>query len=305
MKETILDKYALQKLTKEDNVWLKKMLEQDPSFQQELDFHADVVNGMAHYSNNKEREKTLKDKISQIDAALEQEGFFGDNLEKNLIKSLQRKGENELQDTISAIDQNLEEEGFFKTAPQQKPVFGFVKLFLAAASILLILTFSWSFFKSADFNPEQQYALAFQPYKNTLSTAVQLELSEQGFGGNPKELPLNQLLEAMTAYDQQNYPKACELLKKADNGELDKSYQNTVRLYLALSYMANSQKQQAIPILEKLAQEVSTKQQETVTWYLGLAYLNDGTLEQSKEYLEQLVASKKYGEQASLLIKQF
>lgn len=306
MKETILDNYAFNRLNNKDKAWLKQTLAQDPSFQQELDFHADVVRGMIYYSQQKTTNQALKDKISQIDAELEQEGFFSSRLEKALIESIQLKGEQALQKTILNVDQTLAQEGFFDTlkpTQEKKSVSRLFRILVAAASVILVATVGWQWISPKSIAPQEQYLLAFQPYQNVLSKSIQLELSEYGFGGNPKKEPLNQLLEAMNAYDAHAYKKATNLLTIARENGIDKNYQAIAQFYLALSYMGNDQTQQAIPLLVDLSKQ-KTVYQETTYWYLGLAYLKNEALDNAKEQLIKLTTSKVYGERAKLLVKQ-
>jgi len=119
MKEDILDRYALNSLTDKDQAWLKQELENNPSFQKELDLHLDIVEGLNVHMNTlfdialeeiaPFENKVLKDKIKEVDAELEKEGFFNkEPLEKELIKSIQLHGENELKNTIKKVDTELE-----------------------------------------------------------------------------------------------------------------------------------------------------------------------------------------------------
>lgn len=302
MKETILDNYARNQLSDEEKDWIKQQLKEDPNFQKELDLHADLVQGIQLHMNEQVN-KSLKTTIQEVDNKLEQDGFFEDKLGKAVIQQLQLEGSKDLQQTIFKVDQELAKEGFFTApAPASQPKVVWFKRLIAAASILLICTLAWQLLAPTGFKTEEQYQLAFRVYDNQLSQPIQLELSEQGFAGNPQKKLLQQLLNAMEAYDQEDYTTASQLLKKAlDHSNLDQSYQLMAEFYLALSYMANQQEQLAIPLLKNLAFN-DINQQEHVSWYLALAYLKQEQIDLSKNILENLISSQQYGSKAQQLL---
>lgn len=88
MKENILDNYALNRLTSTEKVLLKKALDTEPGFQQELDFHKEIVQGIEVHMESLfdaalvdvliYADQALKDTINQVDTTLEIENFFQD-----------------------------------------------------------------------------------------------------------------------------------------------------------------------------------------------------------------------------------
>ena len=104
MKDIILDKYALNRLSDKDKAWIKQQLLKDPNFQKELDLHADIVQGMHIYMEHlfdtalieiqPFQIDDLKNKINQIDKELESENFFE-------IQSAENK---KLDRTIQTVD---------------------------------------------------------------------------------------------------------------------------------------------------------------------------------------------------------
>ena len=303
MKEEILDRYARQELTSDDKLWLKQTLAEDPNLQQELDLYRDIVRGMDLYSH-----KTTRKTIQKVDAALEQEGFFEDRpknaLEGKLIENIKILGKEDLMQTIQNVDATLEQEGFFEQPAQttKTPIFSLVKITIAAASILLVLTLSWQYLNPS-IAPAEQYAALFEPCENTLSHAVKMELSEQGFGGNPEVASLEQLVTAMDFYDAKEYDKASQALVNLQQQGIDPAYQHQAQLYLALSYMAEEQLPSALPILKELANS-NGLQKETATWYLALIHLKQENLGLAKEQLETIQASTIYKEKATQLLQQ-
>lgn len=298
MKEDILDKYALDQLSLEDKQWIKDTLTEDPSFQQELDLHKKMVKGLVDKATQEEYNKLLKAKISQIDEILDQEGFFDKGLDKALIYGLQQQGQRELSQKIKTVDKDLEQEGFFKAQNSSKTG-QFFRIFAAAASIVFILSLTWYFSNDSSINYQQEYASAFKSYENTLSKTVQLELSEQGFGGNPDETKLQNILKAMDAYDQQDYASAIDLFKVALEGKISPEYKKQIQFYLGLCYLELDQPKQSVEYLQPIANTSN----ETTSWYLALAYLKIEKKEAAKNVLQKLVHPNPYQEQAKKLLQ--
>lgn len=86
MKENILDNYALKRLSASDKTLLQKALSSDPNFQQELDFHCDIIKGIETHMEQLfdaalvdvlvYADQDLKNIIQQADIELESENFF-------------------------------------------------------------------------------------------------------------------------------------------------------------------------------------------------------------------------------------
>ncbi|MBL4648325.1 MAG: tetratricopeptide repeat protein [Aureispira sp.] len=286
MKENILDKYALNQLNSEEEQWIKNALAKDPGFQQELNLHQNMVNALIKKGAQEAADANLKATISQIEETLEQDGFFDKGVEKELIQGLQLEGEKELFQKIQHIDKNLEQEGFFepKKSTNTTP---FIRLFAAAASIVFVLSFAWYYSSNSTVNYQQEYAAAFEQYDNTLSKAVQMELSEQGFGGNPDEEALQEILIAMETYDNKKYTQAIILLQKCLEKQPSSTYQNKMELYLGLSYLESNKIEKAITQFQSLSSK-ETANQTIAEWYLALAYLKAEKIEQAKTVLNKL-----------------
>lgn len=298
MKEDILDKYALDQLNTEEKQWIKDTLVEDPSFQQELDLHKKMVQGLVEKAAQEEHDTILKTKIGQIDEILEQEGFFESDLNEKLVQGIQQQGEIELLQKIRTVDKDLEKEGFFKSKNNAKTV-QFIRLFAAAASIIFIISLAWFFSNNSTINYQQEYATAFEPYENTLSKVVEMELSEQGFGGNPDEIKLQNILKAMEAYDKQAYASAVDLFKVILEDNIASNYKTLIHLYLSISYLELNKPEQSI----KYLQPIVNTSNETSNWYLALAYLKTEKKEAAKELLQKLVDSTTYQKQAKKLLK--
>lgn len=304
MKEDILDKYALNQLNSEEKQWIKNALAEDPNFQEELDLHQNMVHALIQKGTQEKINANLKATISQVDEALEQEGFFSKGIEKELIEGLQVDGEKNLLQTIRQVDENLAKEGFFK--PRKKTtIVSFLRRFAAAASILFLLSLAWYYSNSATINYQQEYAAAFQQYDNTLSKAVQMELSEQGFGGNPDEEVLQKILIAMQAYEDKEYQQAAVLLQKFLETHPTNLYQDRIELYLGISYLESDSVEKAILKLQNSASKEGVNQ-PVAEWYLALAYLKTKQIEKSKTLLNKLQnsASIPYHKKATILLQQ-
>jgi len=303
MKENILDKYALNQLSPEDELWIKNALVDDPGFQEELNLHQSMVNALIQKGAQESLNTSLKAKISQIDEALEQDGFFDKGLEKELIQGLQLEGEKELLQKIQQVDKNLAQEGFFESKKQTKTS-QIIRLFAAAASLVFILSLAWYYSNNSTINYQQEYAAAFEQYNNTLSKAVQMELSEQGFGGNPDEEALQKILVAMKAYDNKEYDQATTLLQQFSKTHPTNTYQNKIELYLGLSYLETNQVEKAIMQFQALSSKESANS-VVAEWYLALAYLKTKKIKKAKISLSKLkkLEGNPYQKKATLLLE--
>lgn len=303
MKENILDKYALNQLNSEEKQWIEDTLAEDPAFQQELDLHQNMVNALKQKGAQEAMETNLRAKISQIDEALEQDGFFDQGIEKKLIQGLQLEGEKELLQTIEQVDNNLEKEGFFASS-KRKNTTSFIRLFAAAASIVFVLSLAWYYSNNSAVNYQQEYAAVFEPYNNSLSEAVNLELSEQGFGGNPDKEALKGILIAMEVYDNKKYAQAIPLLQKCMETKPSDVYQNQIALYLGLSYLESNEPQKAITEFQSLIAKKEANQ-GLVQWYLALAFLKAERIKAAKTILSELqkVKENPYQKKASALLQ--
>jgi tetratricopeptide (TPR) repeat protein len=304
MKENILDKYALNQLNPEEKQWIKDTLSKDPSFQQELDFHQNMVNALRKQGAEEAKNAQLRASIRQIDEALEQDGFFDKGIEKELIEGLQLEGEKELLQKIKAVDKNLAQEGFFESK-KSKSSSQFIRLFAAAASIAFIFSFAWYYSNNSAVNYQQIYATTFEQYDNTLSEAVQMELSEQGFGGNPDEAALQEILIAMNAYDNKEYEQALTLLQECLEKGHASNYQNKIELHLGLSYLEVNETEKAITQFQNLVSGENDKQ-AIAEWYLALAYLKAEKIEKAKTILTKLknTVTNPYQKKASTLLQE-
>jgi hypothetical protein len=320
MKEDILDRYALNNLTDKDQVWLKQELDNNPDFQKELDLHLDIVEGLNVHMNSlfdialeqiaPFAKEVFQDKIKQVDSELEKDGFFNETLlEKDLIESIQVHGERELKNTIQKVEVELTKEGFFeeKSNPNYTPIYSLLKVTLATASILLILTFGWQYISNNEVtNPaslEFNNSLAAH-YENTLTKKANLELTEMGFAGNPEEEPLQELILAMKTYDSKDYSTASQMLETLLKKEIDKDFKNQTELYLAVSYLLNNEVNRAITLFDELLKtnSLSEEQKETCTWYFALAQLKNKNFDLAKTQLKKLKSSTIYSNQALKLL---
>lgn len=303
MKEDILDKYALNQLNIEDKQWIKDALAEDPSFQEELDLHQNMVHALMQKGTQEANNAHLKAKISQIEESLEQEGFFEQGIEKELIQGLQLEGEKELLQKIQTVDKNLAQEGFFEP-PKSQGSSKFIRLFAAAASIALILSFAWYYSTNSTLDYQQEYVAVFEHYDNTLSKAVQMELSEQGFGGNPDEEALQEILIAMKAYDNNEYKQAVILFQKFLEIHPKSTYQNKVELYLGLSYLESNKVEKAMVQFQNLSSKESANQ-AVAEWYLALTYLKAEKPKQAKVILNKLknLENNPYQKKANSLLQ--
>ena len=110
-----------------------------------------------------------------------------------------------------------------------------------------------------------------------------------------------QAAKAMLAYDSKNYDEAIRLLNYAIKTNSD---DNTLRLYLAISYLMQEQNIQS----EILLQEISKTNDLTTIpakWYLALSFLQSGQKAKARTLLQSLRSDTTFGNRAKEILKSF
>jgi len=176
--------------------------------------------------------------------------------QKDLKKALSHNQKNSLKTTLQNFESNIKNEKVFH-----------LKKWLAAASIILVLGFSYFLFSDSFNNsPEKLYAEYFEPYRNVIHPVVRSE--------NEKTIKSS----AFMAYENGKYHKALNLLNSVSNN--DDEY---IRFYSAMCYLGLNKNLDAIDLLLPIANGISNPDSDKnfeakANWYLGLAYLNSGDI---------------------------
>jgi hypothetical protein len=144
--------------------------------------------------------------------------------------------------------------------------------FQIAATILVLIGVGW-LFREAFSGPVnyQEIAQAYhQPYPNRLNVRGDSQTSvEQG----------------LTAYDQQDYAEAIDLLNSVDEGD---SLYTAAQFYLGNAYLSHQQGAEAVVVFEALQTRADNAFAEATKWYLALAYLASEQTEPGKALLEEI-----------------
>ena len=153
------------------------------------------------------------------------------------------------------------------TAPV-KNINNFKKLFLAAASILLIFLIGFFIFKNDKF--ENLYAKYYKPDAGLITV--------MGVADNYN------FEEGMVQYKNEKYAKALELW----NAPLEANPQSDTLLYFtAAAYQALQQNDKATESYLKVLQQPNSTFYKDASWYLGLIYLKNKENEKAKALLLQ------------------
>jgi tetratricopeptide (TPR) repeat protein len=108
--------------------------------------------------------------------------------------------------------------------------------------------------------------------------------------------------QAMRAYDQQNYAEAAARLKKEVEYYPD---DNSLRLYLAVSYLMLGNHHAAVkPLLSEIA---TTENLTTVPakWYLALSQIQHGEHNEARVLLKSIESDTIFGNRAQMILKAF
>lgn len=104
--------------------------------------------------------------------------------------------------------------------------------------------------------------------------------------------------DGFTYYEQEEYQLAADLLLKQIKVGQDN---DTVKFYLAQTYMAMDKTTEAISYLQQISE--NSRFHEPAEWYLGLAYLRNKRTTEAKEQFNQIAASgSSYAREATELL---
>ena len=236
---------------------------------------------------NKEEEKEFNAKM-QKDQSLKNKL----KMEKNILHTLELAGDKELMDTIYAVHNDLKKQQFFESQNEEKgAVIVDIKrrtarrMLYAIAAVMLMVVASWFFFSNNTSNIDANavYANYYKSEKTITNDLLnnmgqigaggQLETREEkmayaldqynlgGFENAKKiflelnaEYPKDQLIALYIGLCQMetgNFKLAINHLKTAATDGFE--YTNVSQWYLALSYLKNNQKKEAINLFGKIA----------------------------------------------------
>ncbi|RAJ93096.1 hypothetical protein LX87_04608 [Larkinella arboricola] len=171
------------------------------------------------------------------------------------------------------------------TAEQPAPVRPLLRwpYWAAAASVVVVL------------------GIGYYAYEQTASRQADLALTETVTANANDDLlksfPTDQVsaqtrttfLDALTNYKAGRYDRVIEQLKVLPADKKTVAYKNYL---LGLSYLANKQAAQAIPLLVKARQTSSNELHRKAEWFLALAYVKNNQKERALPLLKQISADR-------------
>lgn len=168
--------------------------------------------------------------------------------------------------SVIAVDQreNLKStlQGFEKNFENYDPPFKLPKLWLVAASVILLISLGFWFVKDTYYpSNEKIYTENFEPYRNIIHPVV------RGQEINTIEY------KAFVAYENREFHKAINLFNSSENSEAVYS-----KFYKAMCYLEINKSSEAINLLLPIATSSNEMNNlnEKSNWYLALAYLKNG-----------------------------
>lgn len=112
----------------------------------------------------------------------------------------------------------------------------------------------------------------------------------------------SKILENIAQYKKGSYTDAIEKLKNLPEERKNIFYKN---YYIGLSYLANKETRNAIPYLKNASNTFSPILKQKATWYLALAYLRNGDKTEAMQIFEKYGSDNKsiYHKQAKDVLK--
>jgi hypothetical protein len=153
----------------------------------------------------------------------------------------------------------------------------------AVASIVLLLGAGYYFFRQQVMQRDEiAYAESFDPASS--------DQAMKGFPTNafPSAVRV-QLLDAFRNYKAGRYDRVINQLKTLPTDRQTIYYKN---YFLGLSYLANRQPTEALPLLDSARMAPGLALRQKATWFLALAYVKDGQKNKALPMLKQISIDK-------------
>ena len=174
------------------------------------------------------------------------------------LKAMLMEEEEKLQAETTIIEENEAPQYNLPKTPKMVSLRPVWQRLAMAASILLVVSVAiWYFFQDKKTEQPTQktiYASYFKVYRNIDAPTVR--------GATSK----NNIEKALAFYDNEEFDTALVYFEKIKTPEYDYD-----ALLQANAYLATNQTEKALPILEKLSQDTTSKEAKPAEWYLALA----------------------------------
>ncbi|GAB3805215.1 hypothetical protein GCM10028819_38080 [Spirosoma humi] len=126
-------------------------------------------------------------------------------------------------------------------------------------------------------------------YAETFSSDPTADLMKDFPSGQVLPSVRNQFMDAMATYKSGKYDEVIDQLKTLPADKQTLPYRN---YFLGLSYLANKQPIEAIPLLIKAQAASSGKLQQKAEWFLALAYVKNSQKEKALPILKRISTDK-------------
>ena len=153
----------------------------------------------------------------------------------------------------------------------------------AAASVVIVLGAGYYAYQQTTDRPADiAYAETFTP------DATDQLMKDFPTGQVSPEIRTH-FLDALTQYKAGKYDQVIENLRTLPADKQTIQYKN---YFLGLSYLANKQPVEAIPLLTKAQSAPSVKLRQKAEWFLALAYVKNGQKDKARLLLNQISSNR-------------
>lgn len=153
----------------------------------------------------------------------------------------------------------------------------------AAASVVVVLGVGYYAYQQTD---SRQADIAFT---ETVSPNASDDLLKSFPSENVSAQTRTTFLDALSNYKAGKYDRVIEQLRVLPADKKTVAYKNYL---LGLSYLANKQAVQSIPLLTKARQTSSPELQRKAEWFLALAYIKNNQKERALPLLKRISSDK-------------
>ena len=248
--------------------------------------------------NHDDLERYLQGTMSDVEQKafeqqLEKDATLAEELatHRDVLAGIQLDGSQALKERLRRVETELANEKEPRRMNPREEKRRPLMTWLAVAASLLAMVFL-GYLMLPGSGPEDLYVAYYQPYPNLINPAQRsLEVREETV-----------LERAMRAYDGQQYMQALALFEQ---GNVASASDPGYTFYYAASYLGLNQEQQAIPLLEQVAQRTESLFYRPALWYLALAHLKRGDTATALPYLREVATSEgDYTREAQELLKE-
>lgn len=230
-----------------------------------------------YFSNSLNPEQQM-----ELDALLKNDSEFLEQFtfEKNIQKGILKSKKDVLKNKLKGFEKELK-------AKDVKPKPNY-KIWAIAASIALLVAFTWFNLSTTTANYDTLYAENFQNYPNTVFSIT------RGDTNNSIER------KAFVAYESGDFKNAISYFEKMTlDIEAHSITANDVNFYLALSYMQNEDIEKAKTNFNAIIKSQSNFTAESL-WYLSLLLLNEEDKTQAISGLKELLEKHSYNKEKAI-----